>query len=1154
MKKLWVLLIIIFSGYIYAQIPNRMSYQAVIRDNNGNLLKNKGINVRVSIINPNIIDSVRYQELHSITTNANGLITLIIGNGVRMSVDSIESIDWAIGNYYIKTETDPTGGVTSYSVVTRNKFYSVPYALYAANGGSGSGSQGPPGENGKSILNGTNDPDIFTGVLGDFYLNTTTYVLFGPKGATGWNSGVSLIGPQGPQGIQGVQGLQGIPGNNANLPSGSNQGDMLYWNGNQWISIPAGTQGQTLTFCNGIPHWGPCTNIATVITYTPTSVSTNSALVGGEVTYDGGYTIISRGICYNTSSDPTITNSVLTFGSGSGAFLGTLSGLNSNTTYYIRAYATNNYGTAYGNQQIITTLNVSGIPTVTTTSISNITSSSANSGGNVTNDGGNAVTSRGVCWNTSQNPTINDSKTSDGNGTGIFNSNITGLNQNTTYYVRAYATNSSGTSYGVQQNFTTLSSQSLPVLSTITVSNITQNSATSGGIITSDGGSSITARGVCWNTSQNPNINNSKTSDGSGIGTYNSSITGLNPGTSYYLRAYATNNSGTAYGNEQIFTTSSIQLPILTTNSVTNITANSAVGGGNILNEGSSSITVRGICWSTSPNPTISDNKTTDGLGTGTFNSSLTGLTPGTNYYVRAYATNSSGTAYGNELVFATISVNLPVLTTTNISNITTISAISGGNISNNGGDIILSRGICWSINSNPTISDTHTSDGTGSGTFISILNSLQPGTNYYVRAYATNSLGTAYGNQVNFTTNSISTATISTANITGITTNSAVGGGSVTNDGGSPITSRGVCWSNNNQNPDLNDSKTSDGNGVGNFNSILSGLTAGTLYYVRAYALNAAGTAYGTTVNFITSAATTAILTTTIVTNITSNSAMSGGNITNDGGAAITSRGICWSASPNPTLLNNSLSIGNGTGIFSGNIIGLTPNTTYYVRAYAINTAGTAFGNELTFTTLQNGSNQGYITDIDGNIYDTINFGTQTWLKQNLKVTKFSNGDAIPLISDTTQWSNLTSAAYSISENNVTYSITYGKLYNFYVVSDTRNVCPSGWHVPTSLEWNTLETYLGGAALAGGKMKDNSLTYWLSPNTGASNSSQFTALPGGKRGSDGTYTSPGSNAYWWTSTSNYYRRIDNNSAEIFTSTHNVKNGLSIRCVKNTSK
>jgi uncharacterized protein (TIGR02145 family) len=206
--------------------------------------------------------------------------------------------------------------------------------------------------------------------------------------------------------------------------------------------------------------------------------------------------------------------------------------------------------------------------------------------------------------------------------------------------------------------------------------------------------------------------------------------------------------------NENSNQTPIVTIPVLTTSIINNITLNGASSGGNITTNGGADITARGVVWSTSPNPIISlTTKTTDGVGVGTFTSNLISLIPNTTYYVRAYATNSAGTAYGNEVSFVTTSIQLPVLTTTAISNITLSTASSGGSITSDGGGTITARGVVWSTSQNPTIAlNTKTIDGSGSGIFFSSITSLAANTQYYLRAYATNSAGTAYGNQHNFT------------------------------------------------------------------------------------------------------------------------------------------------------------------------------------------------------------------------------------------------------------------------------------------------------------------------------------------------------------------------------------------------------------------
>lgn len=190
-------------------------------------------------------------------------------------------------------------------------------------------------------------------------------------------------------------------------------------------------------------------------------------------------------------------------------------------------------------------------------------------------------------------------------------------------------------------------------IGTASASSITQTAAVSGGNITSDGGTSITSRGVCWSTSPNPTIANSKTNDGLGTGSFVSNITGLNAETSYYVRAYATNAVGTIYGNAVSFTTTK-PLATVTTGGVSSVTANSAIVAGNVVANGSSAVTERGVCWSISANPTIANSKVIGGSGTGSYTCNLTGLSAKTEYHARAYATNSSGTAYGSDITFTT--------------------------------------------------------------------------------------------------------------------------------------------------------------------------------------------------------------------------------------------------------------------------------------------------------------------------------------------------------------------------------------------------------------------------------------------------------------------------------------------------------------------
>ena len=193
-------------------------------------------------------------------------------------------------------------------------------------------------------------------------------------------------------------------------------------------------------------------------------------------------------------------------------------------------------------------------------------------------------------------------------------------------------------------------------------------------------------------------------------------------------------------------------------------------------------------------------------------------------------------------------------------------------------------------------------------------------------------------------------------------------------------------------------------------------------------------------------------------------------------------------------------------------------------------------------------------VTDIDGNIYHTVTIGTQVWMVENLKVTKYRNGDPIPNISDATAWSNLTTGAYCNYNNDANNLTTYGRLYHWYAVNDSRNIAPAGWHVPSDTELTTLLTYLGGVNIAGGKLKETGITHWNTPNEGATNQTGFTAVPGGYRIAGGTCNYMGSHGYWWCSTvsgtNGLYMRMYFGDTFVFQDGSVKKTGFSVRCLK----
>jgi uncharacterized protein (TIGR02145 family) len=438
------------------------------------------------------------------------------------------------------------------------------------------------------------------------------------------------------------------------------------------------------------------------------------------------------------------------------------------------------------------------------------------------------------------------------------------------------------------------------------------------------------------------------------------------------------------------------------------------------------------------------------------------------------------------------------------------------------------------------------------------------------VRAYATNSAGTAYGADVPFTTNPVVVPTLTTTAVTGVTLTTAATGGNITDDGGGAVTARGICWATT-LNPVIGATNTTtNGTGTGVFVSNITGLLPGTPYHVRAYATNSAGTAYGADFPFTTTAAVAPTLTTVAITALGATSAVSGGVITSDGGSAVTVSGICWGTTALPVIgALNTTTDGLLTGTFPSTMTGLTDGTTYYVRAYATNAIGTSYGNQLTLLTK--------VADNDGNTYNTVKIGNQVWMAQNLATTKYNDNSSIP---------NLTLAAAWIAENGTaghngaycwynndgtTYKPLYGAIYNWYAVN-TGNLCPTGWHVPSDEEYQTLELFLGMAPGTnpgqvgawedrgtdqGTQMKNT--TGWSTglPNLNGTNTSGFSALPGGYRfGVDGSFQSLGQVSFWWASNqvdaaTAFYRRLDGPLTTVYRMGVLKRGGKYVRCVQN---
>jgi uncharacterized protein (TIGR02145 family) len=394
---------------------------------------------------------------------------------------------------------------------------------------------------------------------------------------------------------------------------------------------------------------------------------------------------------------------------------------------------------------------------------------------------------------------------------------------------------------------------------------------------------------------------------------------------------------------------------------------------------------------------------------------------------------------------------------------------------------------------------------------------------------------------------------TVKTVAVNRIQQTNVYSGGRVTSDGDAPIVEVGVCWSTT-TGPTTDDNKLTDSVEAVSFTVHITGLTPNTLYYLKAFAINSEGTGYGDEVSFTTAQVDLPAVTTAGLKSLTLTSASGGGDVTNDGGLTVTERGVCWNTSPGPAITDNHTNDGTGTGSFSSILTDLAIGTTYFVRAYATNSLGTTYGNQLEYKQIEP------VTDNDGNAYSVVTIGTQVWMGENLRVTTFKDGLSIPYVTDGRTWANLTTPALSWYNNDEsTFKSTYGAIYNWYAVNSGK-LCPVGWHVPSVDDFTALVAYLGGQGIAGGKMKEAGTTHWNEPNVGATNGSGFTALPGGGRynlhSDPGVFLDLGYGTYIWSATEStndvmaYSYDLVFDKEVITKNEYSKKDGGSVRCVK----
>ncbi len=661
-------------------------------------------------------------------------------------------------------------------------------------------------------------------------------------------------------------------------------------------------------------------------------------------------------------------------------------------------------------------------------------------------------------------------------------------------------------------------------------------------------------------------------------------------------------------------------VPVVTTSSVINIMS-SAVCGGTVVSHGGSDVTARGVCWSTNPNPTVNGSHTVNGIDTGSFVCNITGLSANTTYYVRAYATNGVGTAYGNEVAFTT-EMDVPDGQPCPGSPVVT-------DIDGNTYNTVRIGNQCWM---KENLRTTRYADGTNiPSRYAPCRDENKVATYGYLYDWPAVMHGAASSNSNQSGVQGIcptgwhlpsdSEWTQLTDYVGSVARYRCNGeSGNVAKALASPLewqTDEGLCCVGNDVT--LNNATSFSAlpagfynpGGANNFtyDAVFWCATAnsgsyGSLNYSFGYRrsiLNRSATVNrssfdndnGFSVRCVkngdgTSAAVLPTVSTSAVENVTTTTATCGGNVTSDGGANVTARGVCWSTNQNPTISDNHTTDGSGVGSFTSNISGLTAGNTYYVRAYATNSVGTAYGNEVSVTvpgTTPGPGNNGQpcpgtstVSDYDGNVYNTVQIGQQCWMKENLRATHYADGTAIPAGGSATSsadpyYYDYSSSGFALAQRGYLYNwpaVMRGAASSTANPSGVQGICPGGWHVPSDAEWTQLTDYVGGQIeyICGGNTANiaKALASELgwSSYSGActpgdqsvteNNATGFSAVPAGYcYGS--SFGTAGHLTYVWSSTQlNSYdacsRGLDYGSAGVGRYTISKRNGRSVRCLR----
>ncbi|HPQ46264.1 MAG TPA: S-layer homology domain-containing protein [Clostridia bacterium] len=784
---------------------------------------------------------------------------------------------------------------------------------------------------------------------------------------------------------------QNIPNDFSAYPNGLDAGTGYYYRAYVRNSFGV-SYGDVLTFVT--------LSTPAVSTTGHENVDEDSALLTGNVSSTGGVSPTVRGFVVSRQSDPYLGGENVGLiiddvsSEETGSFSTEASGLLSDSTYYYKAFILNAKGTFYGNQGSFVTDPLTGVPTVNLGIISVPQTNPAEKEVDATfgTPPGVNVTATGFVYSTGQNPVIggsgvNNAALSDTDGE--FETTLTGLSSSTTYYYRAYAiTDEAVVSYSSQGMFTTpalpVTGYSVPVITSTELLEATSMTARIETVAVVSGPAHPNfIRRLCYSSTNSDPM----PTDGdvttvfaafggmTGDGAVITNINGLLGDTTYYLRAVTQNEQGTYYGSVISFTTDAAGIPIVTypEPAVSDITETGAVLHAEVDYQGSQVYTYGVVYSDSSEDPLLGDGSssvveiTDESSIIEDITIDLDGLvTSGRQYYYKVYVISGFTTSYGETNSFTTLTADLPVLVTGDTENSRNNAGIKMSVNSDGSGSAALeSIGVVVGISADPEV----TADGvfvssmmfqsTGEKTFF--VSGLEAGTMYYARAFGADISGSVhYGESVSFTTDEATEPVVETEGY-------AVAGDDfelyamVSDDGGREVTERGFVYGTEASPKREEDTDIGCGSGTGSFEGLLEDFEEDTAYYVRAYAVNSIGTSYSGDMLVIvlseSDSASAPFAVTLMATDIESTSARLNGDITSDGNSTPVSRGFVISNEPGPDREDSNdqdYSGGTGTGTYHYDAEGLSPDTTYYVRAYAYNEEGLSYGDEVEFTTNQ--------------------------------------------------------------------------------------------------------------------------------------------------------------------------------------------------------